>query len=279
MRGEDNPRCDTVGAVEPHDAGVPMEAELRGGLPRRPRWRLPRLRLWLRLACLGPPTLLLGWILLHSSWLFVLAALGAPVQARIVERRAQADRYTVTLAYPTGLGPGAVARRTLDVSPSRWGALVRTEALPARRLGAGRLGIVRVEEDGRPLEARSAGLWLVMAVVPSVLAAWVLMWGRLAREFWLVRWGRPVSGVVRSRDRHGFARFPRYAVSYEYRELTRRGASLALYGTARVARAVFDGSQAGQPLTVLHALWNPRWHVAYRFARFDAQPDRARPSS
>jgi hypothetical protein len=260
--------------VEPHDPGGPIEAELRTGLPRRPRWRLTRSWLWLRLACFAPLTLLLGWVLLYSGWLFALAVLGTPVQARIVERSARADRYTVTFEYPNGARAGAPARKTLTLSPARWGALVRTKALPALRLGTGRLGIVRVEEDGHALGAWSTGLWLSMGAAPTVLAGWALMWGRLAREFWLVKWGRPVCGLVRSRSQRG-THFPRLVVSYEYREMPRQGASATLYGSVSVARAVFDALEVGRPLTVLHALWNPRWHVAYRFASFEARPERA----
>jgi hypothetical protein len=256
--------------VESHAADGPIEAELRTGLPRRPRWRPPRWKLWLRLACFGSLTLLLGGVLIYDGWLFVLAVLGTPVQARIVERSAQAERYTVTVAYPSGAGADAAARKTLELSPATWGALARTQALPARRLGSGRLAVVRIEEDGKPLEALREGLWLAMGVAPLVLGGWALMWGRLAREFWLVRWGRPVRGLVRGRHHRGsFLR--QYYVSYEYREMPQRGASVTLYGNAWVPRSVFDGAAAGQPLTVLHALWEPRWHVAYRFARVHAR--------
>lgn len=251
----------------PHDAGV--EDELCQPLPRRPRWRRASWRLWLRVALFAPVTLLLGWALLHSSWLLVLAVLGTPVQARLVERTAAPDRYTVTVEYPTN-ARGAVERKVLEVAASDWGGLLRTPALPALRLGRGPFSIVRVEEDGRALTARDAALWLGIGVGPSVLLACALMWGRLARELWLVAWGRPVRGRVRSRTQQG-SFVKQYAVSYEYREAPQRGGSATLYGTTSVPRAAFEATQPGQSLTVLHALWNPRWHVAYPFARFIAR--------
>jgi hypothetical protein len=221
-------------------------------------------------ALFGPVTLLLMGILLHAVWLFVLAVLGTPVQARLVERNASANRYTVTVEYSRDGRAEVHAQEVLEVQASTWSALLRTQVLPALRLGRGPFSVVRVEEDGQPLTAGTAALWLGMGVAPCVLVACVLMWGPLAREFWLVRWGRPVRGRVRSRSQRGKF-WTRYVVAYEYREMTQRGASLTLYGTASVPRDVFDTTTPGQSLTVLHALWNPRWHVAYRFARFDAQ--------
>jgi hypothetical protein len=257
--------------VARHDAAAPIEAELLQPPPRRPRWRLSRSRWWLRLALLGPPTLVLGWALLESTWLFVLAVLGTPLQASVVDRRANPEGYTVTVEYPGSGDPAEpLAREVLDLPPSRWGALLRTQALPARRLGRGSLAIVRVETDGQPLRAWDMGLWLGLGVAPAVFALWAVMWGRVAREIWLVAWGRPVRGQVSKRAQRG--KFvTQYIVSYEYRETTERGGSAILYGSASVSRVIYEATHVGQALTVLHALWNPRLHTVYRFARFEVR--------
>jgi hypothetical protein len=255
--------------VSPPGAGV--EPELQR-LPRRPRWRGARWRFWLRVALLGPPTAALAWMLGHSAWLWILAVLGTRIEARIVEREATASSFGMTLEYPRRRWSGAeyAVREVVPLTAAEYGGMVRVQRLPGLRLGRGTLQVVHIEKYGEPLEAMTMALELALLVVPLVGGAFYLMWGALAREAWLVTWGRPVRGVVRGRRQRG-KRFPRYAVSYEYREMTERGASATLRGTARVTRALYEASAPGQPLTVLHALWNPRWHVAYPFARLGAR--------
>jgi hypothetical protein len=249
-----------------------VEPELQDAPPRATRWSRARWRMWLRLALLAPPSLLLAWVLLSAVWVLVLAVLGTPVDAVVVERRAAGGSYTVTVEYPRAdwSGRTAPARAVLELSMPDWGALVRVGRLPARRLGRGALQVLRVETGGRALDAASEALTVGLLVVPAVLGSLLLMWGRVAREWWLVTWGRPVRGRVQGRAPR--ARFARYAVAYEYRERTPRGAGATLHGRARLSRAQYDALQPGQPLTVLHSLWNPRWHVAYPYARFAARP-------
>jgi hypothetical protein len=256
--------------MDAQGVGAPVEEELRQPLPRRPRWRLSPWRLWLRVGLQAPPTLLLLGIGLVPGWLLLLAGLGTEVEARVVQRGTVTEGFSVIVEYPRQSWSGAdypvreVVGQTLD----EWGSLARAKSLPAKRLGRGWLQVVRVESDGKPLQAWSMAVTLA-GVAPVVMVGFIVMWGPLAREWWMVAWGRPVQGLVRTRAVRGVP--PRgYSVSYEYREASGPGATALLHGTASVTRAQYEEARPGRPLTVLHALWNPRWHVAYPFARFRA---------
>jgi hypothetical protein len=187
------------------DASDSIEPEL-AHRPRRPRWRRLRGRLWARLLAAVLLSLpLVAW-LLHSTGVFLLAALGTQ---------------------------------------------------PAR-------------------SAWSEGLWLVLAVLPTAGVGLYALCARFLREWWLVRWGRPVRGRVRSREVRGRGR--RHVVRYEYAELDGPVRGATLHGTAYVAQADYDAHPPGARITVLHALWNPRVSVAYPFCAFAALNPAARPA-
>jgi hypothetical protein len=245
-----------------------VEEELLHPLPRRRRWRRPGFRLWGRLALLAVPSVPLLYGLAATLWMSVLAGLGTPVTARVLARSSRGQEYEVTVTYPRATWRGAAheTRQVLAVSAIDWSGLKPGLALPAVSLGRGALQTVRIETNRRPLEPGGT-LLAAMVIVPLQVGVLALLWGRLLRDWWLVAWGRPVRGVVRhkSRPKH----LPRYAVSYEYRESPD---SAVLYGTTFVGRADYEAARPGEPLTVLHALWNPRWHIAYPFASYAARP-------
>ena len=256
--------------MEAAGQGAPIEPELLGPLPRRVRWRRARWRLWVRLLLAGPLTLLLLWPLASEAWLLVLALLGSATQARIVAREGSLRGYSVTLEYPlrgwSGVDHPVREVRVLD--QTLWGALVRTEAVHATRLGRGPLQVIRIALDEPPPDAFSLLLEIGLGLGPLVAAALLLLWGRLARDFWLVRWGRAVPGCVREGTSRPFYHF--YRLAYEYREMEGPAATATLRARMAVSQCQFEESPAGRPLAVLHGLWNPRWSVAYPFARFAA---------
>ena len=252
-----------------------FEPELRPPVPRHPCWRSGQGRLWPRVLLRVPPTLLLAAIQLLPVKTFLMASLGSAVQARIVHRHVTPTVFQVTVEYPRRpwSGPDFPAQEVLDIPVHHRPFILRAKSLPALRLGRGRLQMVRVETDGEVLKPWEVGVALV-GLMPLVAIGFLVLWGSLLREWWLVAWGRPVQGLVRRR----FQRAPapgRWFLSYEYREMAGPSASVLLHGTASVTQAEYEQAVVGGPVTVLHALWNPRWHVAYPYCRFEAR-DRER---
>jgi hypothetical protein len=215
------------------------------------------------------PTTFVAWGCLYPSWLLLLSTVGAPIRARVLGRTIDARGFGVTVAYPVQplLGPERIETQWLAVETMEYGALTPGRELPARRVGRGALQVVRVETDGKELDAELMA-WTLVFVVPLAGGALAILWGPLFRDLWLVRWGHPVRGVVRpGAQRKGSVS---HVVSFEYREMGPVGTSATLHGRAHVTRAQYEDVRAGQPLTILYSLWNPRWHVAYPFCRFAA---------
>ena len=255
--------------MDARPASDDIEPELRRALPRRPYvCRAPE---WLSLRLLASSVpLFVAWACLYPAWLLVLATWGTAVEAKVVQRHFDARGYGVTLAYPLKRWRGGdhTVQKWVGVETAEYGGLVSGRLLPARRLGRGALQAIRIETDGRPLDAATLA-WTLAFVAPLAGGALAAMWGRLLLELWLVSWGRPVRGVVRRCEARQRLQGP--FVSFEYRELAGRRASATLHGRVRVTPTQYEGVRPGQPLTILHSVWNPRWHVAYPFSTFAAR--------
>jgi len=247
-----------------------IEIELRQPPPRRPYVGREPGWLALRIVASAVPTVFLAWVGLYPAWLLVLATWGTAVEARVVQRAFDIRGYGVTLAYPRKpwWGPEQTVQERVGVETAEYGGRTPGRVLPARRLGRGALQSIRIETDGRPLDALTMA-WTVAFVGPAVAMALAALWVPLLGDLWLVRWGRPVRGVVRRREEKKRPR--RHVVFFEYREMAGLQATATLHGEARVTRAQYEGARPGQPLTILHSVWNPRWHVAYPFSRFAAR--------
>ena len=232
-------------------------------IPRRVAWRGTWLDLLRRLVLGGAVTVLLLRGAVELSADVALWSLGREYDARIVGQHGTDHTWDVTLVVEYTLAGGRVSRTEVPVAPLHAQKLrANGVRLTALDVGPWHRSAVQAMDAGRGGDAVLS--WILFLVfVPVIGWALKVLWWRCLTEAHLVRSGRVASGRVIEKLPGTWSS----RLRYEFRERDDPEAG-AIQVAAPVSSAAIQAAEPGDPVTILHALWNPRIACAYEHALF-----------